>query len=118
MARNDPQVNIRLPEELKEALDRGARESGRSLTAEIVHRLQAFVARNLSDDARIAQLERTQHALIEAVERLSKADPALANARAVFEDPKNAAKVYSKRRSESSKPSEKNGGSKPKGRKR
>lgn len=41
MARNDPQVNIRLPFELKAALDEEARKNGRSTTAEIVDRLQA-----------------------------------------------------------------------------
>lgn len=41
MARTDPQVNIRLPADLKDRLDEQARASGRSLTAEIVYRLEA-----------------------------------------------------------------------------
>jgi hypothetical protein len=41
MARSDPQLNVRIPEELKAALDRVARENGRSTTAEIIARLQA-----------------------------------------------------------------------------
>ena len=45
MARTDPQVNIRIPTALKERLEVVAGESGRSLTAEIVHRLeQSFEA--------------------------------------------------------------------------
>ncbi|MEF8764894.1 Arc family DNA-binding protein [Stenotrophomonas sp. A3_2] len=40
MARTDPQVNIRIPSALKERLEDVAGESGRSLTAEIVHRLE------------------------------------------------------------------------------
>lgn len=40
MARDDPQVNIRMPERVKSALEEAARDNGRSLTAEIVHRLQ------------------------------------------------------------------------------
>lgn len=40
MARDDPQMKIRLPEELKEGIERAARESGRTLNAEVVARLQ------------------------------------------------------------------------------
>jgi len=40
MARTDPQVNLRIPADLKAALDVAANDSGRSLTAEIVSRLQ------------------------------------------------------------------------------
>lgn len=41
MARTEPQINIRIPADLKAALDREAEASRRSLTAEIVARLQA-----------------------------------------------------------------------------
>lgn len=41
MARTDPQVNIRLPEALVESLKQAAELSGKSLTAEIVERLEA-----------------------------------------------------------------------------
>lgn len=41
MARNDPQVNIRLPAALKVRLDEAAVAAGRSVTAEIVNRLEA-----------------------------------------------------------------------------
>lgn len=40
MAKNDVQVNFRMPSELKAALEEQARLTGRSLTAEIVARLQ------------------------------------------------------------------------------
>ncbi|WP_374424774.1 Arc family DNA-binding protein [Chromobacterium sp.] len=40
MARTDPQVNIRMPEVLKGNLQESAFENGRSLNAEIVHRLE------------------------------------------------------------------------------
>lgn len=39
MARTDPQVNVRLPAQLKASLDEAALKAGRSLTAEIVFRL-------------------------------------------------------------------------------
>jgi len=41
MARTDPQLNIRIPAELKAALDAVAAENKKSTTAEIVSRLQA-----------------------------------------------------------------------------
>ncbi|WP_281545893.1 Arc family DNA-binding protein [Grimontia sp. SpTr1] len=40
MARKDPQINIRLPESLKLDLHGSATASGRSVNAEIVHRLE------------------------------------------------------------------------------
>lgn len=44
MARNEPQVNLRMPNDLKEELEKAALASGRSLTAEIVLRLRASFA--------------------------------------------------------------------------
>lgn len=44
MARNDPQVNLRVPAELKRRLDDAARDNRRSLTAEVVARLEASFA--------------------------------------------------------------------------
>lgn len=40
MARTDPQVNIRLPADLKDRIDKAALESKRSMNAEIVARLE------------------------------------------------------------------------------
>lgn len=40
MARSDPQLNIRIPEELKQSLESAAKASGRSLTQEMIFRLQ------------------------------------------------------------------------------
>lgn len=44
MARNDPQVNVRLPVELKERLESAALSNQRSFRAEIVGRLEAYDA--------------------------------------------------------------------------
>ena len=44
MARTDPQVNLRIPAELKDALDAAAEANKRSLTAEIVARLERTVS--------------------------------------------------------------------------
>ena len=40
MARTDPQVNFRIPAELKDKLDDAAKENGRTLTAELILRLE------------------------------------------------------------------------------
>ncbi|QOW45553.1 MULTISPECIES: Arc family DNA-binding protein [Acinetobacter] len=40
MARNDPQMNLRVPVELKEQIEKAAFESNRTITAEAVSRLQ------------------------------------------------------------------------------
>lgn len=41
MARTDPTIYMRIPQELKDALDKASGENRRSLTAEVVARLQA-----------------------------------------------------------------------------
>lgn len=41
MARTDPQVNFRIPAELKAKLEQAAHENGRSITNELVARLEA-----------------------------------------------------------------------------
>lgn len=41
MARNDPTIYMRIPQELKEKLDAASEENRRSMTAEVVARLQA-----------------------------------------------------------------------------
>ncbi|WP_399696550.1 Arc family DNA-binding protein [Xenophilus sp.] len=41
MARTDPQINLRIPADLKDALDAEAAKNKRSLTAEVVARLEA-----------------------------------------------------------------------------
>ncbi|AOA58225.1 Arc family DNA-binding protein [Acinetobacter larvae] len=40
MARNDPQMNLRVPMELKEKIEKAALENGRTITAEAVYRLE------------------------------------------------------------------------------
>ena len=47
MARNDPQMNLRVPMELKENIEKAALENGRTITAEAVYRLeQSFSSKN------------------------------------------------------------------------
>lgn len=44
MARNEPQFNIRMPQELKDSIVSAAKENGRSINSEIVFRLQKSFA--------------------------------------------------------------------------
>ncbi|TKD32594.1 Arc family DNA-binding protein [Azotobacter chroococcum] len=44
MSRKDPQVNMRIPEELLDILDGKAKENHRSRTAEVIFRLKQSVA--------------------------------------------------------------------------
>lgn len=60
MARTDPQVNFRIPAELKDKLDNAAKENGRTLTAELILRLEmTFEQDDKMQDllARVARLE-------------------------------------------------------------
>lgn len=54
MARTDPQVNFRIPAELNERLKEAAAQNGRTITAELVHRLEASFRRNIDDDQFLA----------------------------------------------------------------
>ena len=44
MARGEPQINLRVPESLKAALDAAVASGGRSLNAEVVYRLEQSFA--------------------------------------------------------------------------
>ena len=48
MARNDPQMNLRLPVELKEQIEDAAAQNNRTLTAEVVGRLQESFDPNIA----------------------------------------------------------------------
>ena len=66
MTRTDPQVNFRIPAELKDKLDNAAKENGRTLTAELILRLEmTFEQDNQIKDMldRIEWLENTVDAL-------------------------------------------------------
>ena len=43
MARQDPQLKLRLPEDLKDKIAKAAEKSGRSMNAEIVSRLEQSI---------------------------------------------------------------------------
>jgi len=51
MARNDPQFNLRISQELKNRLDIEARKSGRSITQEIIKRIE----RSLDEDEQLSR---------------------------------------------------------------
>jgi predicted DNA-binding protein len=57
MARTDPQVNFRIPAELNERLKEAAAENGRTITAELVHRLDASFRRSVDDDRVVEVVE-------------------------------------------------------------
>lgn len=49
MARNDPQMNLRVPMDLKERIEKSAFDNGRTITAEAVHRLEQSFEQNQND---------------------------------------------------------------------
>jgi uncharacterized protein (DUF1778 family) len=76
MAREQPQVNLRLPAELKARLEEAAAANGRSLTAEMVYRLQAAEHPLVNLDA-VAELVKAlgagTHTMTELLRKLSDA---------------------------------------------
>ena len=56
MARKDPQVNFRIPQELKEKLEKSAEANSRSITAELVMRLEESFELEESLNTSVGQL--------------------------------------------------------------
>lgn len=65
MARNDPQMNLRVPMELKESIEKAALNNGRTITAEAVHRLEQSFA--VEEEGVIMATEVTQKILADAI---------------------------------------------------
>jgi predicted DNA-binding protein len=73
MARNDPQMNIRIPSDLKEKIEKAKEASGRSMNAEIVHRLEAsFMTDKEYADAKGVALERVSRMEAEFTDKFEK----------------------------------------------
>jgi predicted DNA-binding protein len=60
MSREDPQLRIRLPVELKEKVEETAKANGRSINAEIVHRLDVSFLKDIPTDQLISAKEAIQ----------------------------------------------------------
>lgn len=56
MARNDPQMNLRVPVELKEKIEKAAFDNGRTITAEAVYRLEQSFNEPMSFDPNSATM--------------------------------------------------------------
>ncbi|MCC3344855.1 Arc family DNA-binding protein [Psychrobacter sanguinis] len=52
------QFNLRVPEELKQKIDKASQESGRSINAEATYRLEQSFAQGLTPSEHIEQLEK------------------------------------------------------------
>lgn len=57
MSRADPQINIRVPIELKKEIEHAAIENSRSLNAEVVHRLQNSLSRGKVNKSKLTTEE-------------------------------------------------------------
>lgn len=68
MARTDPQVNFRIPAELKDKLDAAAKENNRTITAELILRLEATFAK----DDEVQELRSILDQLYEQVQRIEE----------------------------------------------
>lgn len=66
MARTDPQFNLRIPQELKDRLEEAAVANKRSVTAELIARLES----SFSDDQTVAQIESAFEAIKAYVAKL------------------------------------------------
>jgi len=65
MARNDPQMNLRVPMDLKEKIEKAAFDNGRTITAEAVYRLEQSFEQNSNQNEVLQKME-------ELLQRLEK----------------------------------------------
>lgn len=65
MARNDPQMNLRVPMDLKEKIEKAAFDNGRTITAEAVYRLEQSFEKNSNQNEVLQKME-------ELLQRLEK----------------------------------------------
>ena len=75
MARNDPQMNLRVPMELKEKIEKAALDNGRTITAEAVYRLE----KSFGEEPNIATIDKTftfqeMKEILERIEQQTKKD--------------------------------------------
>ena len=71
MSREDPQMKIRLPADLKDTVENAAKVAGRSMNAEIVARLQAsFDSNRLDQDSLSTPATQLPPDLLQQLERL------------------------------------------------
>lgn len=68
MARTDPQLNFRIPAELREKLDAAAASNKRSLTSELIARLQASFEETAHGEALTISTADAVHLLLKKVE--------------------------------------------------
>ena len=77
MARTDPQINVRVEAEFKKKLEHAAIESGRSLNAEVVRRLEQSFEHQESND--IAQLKQQIERMDQTIKTLATTLQSVAN---------------------------------------
>ncbi|MDU6056473.1 MAG: Arc family DNA-binding protein [Acinetobacter junii] len=68
MARNDPQMNLRVPMELKEKIEKAALDNGRTITAEAVYRLEQSFNEKIIAEEEIVSLTMQVKQLLDRIE--------------------------------------------------
>lgn len=71
MGRNDPQMNLRVPMELKEKIEQAALNNGRTITAEAIYRLvNSF--ENEKPSTEYTHIAKSLHMILEEIQDLKK----------------------------------------------
>ena len=68
MARNGPQMNLRVPMELKEKIEKAALDNGRTITAEAVYRLEQSFNEKIIAEEEIVSLTMQVKQLLDRIE--------------------------------------------------
>jgi len=69
MSREDPHFRLRFPNDLREKVEAAARENKRSMTAEIIARLEASFAPALTHEQALTQLQPLLEALLDSTRK-------------------------------------------------
>lgn len=71
MARTDPQINFRLPKQLKDKIEQSAKDNGRSVTQEVIARIEQSYSAG-STQGELAQLGNAIYELTKEIQSLKK----------------------------------------------
>lgn len=71
MARTDPQINFRLPQKLKDKIEQAAKDNGRSVTQEVILRIEQGYSSDEKQDE-FTKLGDAIYALTKEIQALKK----------------------------------------------
>lgn len=70
MSRDDPQLKLRLPQDLKDMVEQAAKDHGRSINAELVYRIEQSFSHQPDEKDRV--IEKQQQVIDDAIAKINE----------------------------------------------